>query len=489
MSQAGQFQAGTVLPDIETLTGDSGGAVGPNGAGNINMVGGSNITTVGTPGTNTLTINLDDDITIDSLATSNTSAGLTISDASIVVDGTDADIDLILTGKGSGGGVVITDGLTINETESDRIFTLNGVSITSIVAMHSSGVADLGGFTEERHSDTAAFGAHFLSLRSRGTEAVPAIIQNNDSVARHIFAGYDGTDFALCAEIAIDVDGVPGANDMPGRIEFLTSQGGTQTPVLAMTIDSSQVITLANALTVPNGGTGAATLTDHGVVLGSGAAAVSVTAVGTDGQLLIGATGADPAFAALTSTGSTLTYTTGANTLNIDIAAPVTVANGGTGRTSHTAYAVLCGGTTTTGAQQSIASVGTSGQLLTSNGAGALPTFQDAAVAFVWNEETGTSATMAVDNGYIANNASLVTLTLPTTAAVGSVVRVAGKGAGGWRVAQNAGESINFGSSTTTTGVGGYLEFTDASDAVELLCITADTQWVVLSSVGNITVN
>lgn len=54
------------------------------------------------------------------------------------------------------------------------------------------------------------------------------------------------------------------------------------------------------------------------------------------------------------------------------------VVNGGTGRDSHTAYAVICGGTTTTGAQQSIASVGTSGQVLTSNGAGALPTFQDA---------------------------------------------------------------------------------------------------------------
>ena len=53
------------------------------------------------------------------------------------------------------------------------------------------------------------------------------------------------------------------------------------------------------------------------------------------------------------------------------------VAGGGTGLTSTTAYAVLCGGTTSTGALQSIASVGTSGQVLTSNGAGALPTFQN----------------------------------------------------------------------------------------------------------------
>lgn len=60
----------------------------------------------------------------------------------------------------------------------------------------------------------------------------------------------------------------------------------------------------------------------------------------------------------------------------------VAVADGGTGRSSHTAYAVLCGGTTTTAAQQSIASVGSSGQVLTSNGAGALPTFQSISVDY-----------------------------------------------------------------------------------------------------------
>ena len=54
------------------------------------------------------------------------------------------------------------------------------------------------------------------------------------------------------------------------------------------------------------------------------------------------------------------------------------VAGGGTGLATATAYAVLCGGTTGTSALQSIAGVGTSGQVLTSNGAGALPTFQNA---------------------------------------------------------------------------------------------------------------
>jgi len=106
-----------------------------------------------------------------------------------------------------------------------------------------------------------------------------------------------------------------------------------------------------------------------------------------------------------------------------------------------------------------------------------------------WNEVTGTSQSASVNNGYICNNASLVTVTLPDTAAVGSIVSVAGKGAGGWRVAQNAGETIHFGNSDTTTGDTGYLEFTNTYDAVELVCITANTDWVVVSSIGNITVN
>lgn len=53
----------------------------------------------------------------------------------------------------------------------------------------------------------------------------------------------------------------------------------------------------------------------------------------------------------------------------------VAVSDGGTGVSSLTAYAPIFGGTTSTGAVQS-GTVGTAGQALLSNGAGALPTFQ-----------------------------------------------------------------------------------------------------------------
>jgi hypothetical protein len=52
------------------------------------------------------------------------------------------------------------------------------------------------------------------------------------------------------------------------------------------------------------------------------------------------------------------------------------VAGGGTGTTSFTAYAVICSGTTSTGVLQNVSGVGTAAQVLTSNGAGNLPTWQ-----------------------------------------------------------------------------------------------------------------
>jgi hypothetical protein len=105
-----------------------------------------------------------------------------------------------------------------------------------------------------------------------------------------------------------------------------------------------------------------------------------------------------------------------------------------------------------------------------------------------WNEVTGTSQTASTNAGYIANNAGLVTITLPSSAAVGKVVRVAGLGAGGWKIAQNASQVINFGSVATTTGTGGSLASVNRYDTVELLCVATNNTWVVLSSQGNITV-
>jgi hypothetical protein len=216
------------------------------------------------------------------------------------------------------------------------------------------------------------------------------------------------------------------------------STGGTNTAALVNTnvtafngiLSSADTNVQAALDTIDNWG---ATTTDHAVLIGNGTgAAIGSLTVGSNGQVLLGATTADPAFATLTSSGGTITFTPGANTLNLE----ATVTAGG----------------------------------------------------LTWNNVTGTTQAMAVNNGYIANNGSQVVCTLPASAAIGTMMAVAGNGAGGWRISQNANQYINFLSSVTATGTGGYLESTTRYDVVWIICTVTDVGFVVVTSIGNITV-
>lgn len=59
MSQAGLVRVGSGAAVLQTLTGDTGGAVGPDGAFNINLLTDVGLTSTGNPGTNTITFSLD----------------------------------------------------------------------------------------------------------------------------------------------------------------------------------------------------------------------------------------------------------------------------------------------------------------------------------------------------------------------------------------------------------------------------------------------
>ena len=73
---------------------------------------------------------------------------------------------------------------------------------------------------------------------------------------------------------------------------------------------------VTGTLPVASGGTGATSLTDGGVLLGSGTGAVTATSVLTNGQLLIGDGTGDPTVATLTE-GSNVTITNGAGSITI----------------------------------------------------------------------------------------------------------------------------------------------------------------------------
>jgi hypothetical protein len=172
------------------------------------------------------------------------------------------------------------------------------------------------------------------------------------------------------------------------------------------------------------------TVTQHSILLGgANSHTINNLGVATNGQLPIGSTGADPTLATLTA-GTGVSITNGAGSITINAT--------GTGMT--------------------------------------------------WTDVTGTTQAMAVNNGYTANNAGVVTLTLPATAAYGTVMAVVGKGAGGWTIAQNSGQTIHFGATNTTSGATGTLSSTKQYDTVFILCTVANNEFTVYSSIGNLTV-
>ena len=106
--------------------------------------------------------------------------------------------------------------------------------------------------------------------------------------------------------------------------------------------------------------------------------------------------------------------------------------------------------------------------------------------SIMWAEIT-TDTDMSTNRGYICNSSSKVTVTLPATIAVGDLLAVAGKGSGGWKIAQRTGQTIHFGNVDTTTGTAGYIEFTNRYDFIYLLCITANLDFVAFGVQGNLT--
>lgn len=166
--------------------------------------------------------------------------------------------------------------------------------------------------------------------------------------------------------------------------------------------------------------------TTHGVIIGQGSSAVNSVTLGA-GQVLVGTTASDPVATTITGSGGvTVSSTTGA----------IAISGSGTGLT--------------------------------------------------WVDQATTTVTMAVNTAYIISEASATTLTLPATAAEGSVFGVVGKGAGGWTVAQASGQSIHFGNVTTTSGTGGSLASSNQYDVVWIVCITANTLFSVYGSIGNL---
>jgi hypothetical protein len=73
-----------------------------------------------------------------------------------------------------------------------------------------------------------------------GRGSTTGVLQSDDTVGDIRFAGADGIDLqSQAATIRCEVDGTPGANDMPGRLVFSTTADGASSPTERMRITSN----------------------------------------------------------------------------------------------------------------------------------------------------------------------------------------------------------------------------------------------------------
>ena len=91
-----------------------------------------------------------------------------------------------------------------------------------------------------RWTDAAGGGAGLTIRRSRGALHIDTLVQNGDHIGAITWQGNDGAgSFVAGAQISARVDGTPGANDLPTRLEFSTTADGNSTVTERMRIDSS----------------------------------------------------------------------------------------------------------------------------------------------------------------------------------------------------------------------------------------------------------
>ena len=167
------------------------------------------------------------------------------------------------------------------------------------------------------------------------------------------------------------------------------------------------------------------TYTAHGVLLGEGTSSIVATAAGTNGQVLLGSTGANPAFGTLT-TSTGVGFTTGAHALAINI-------------------------------QQNGFAVNTA----------------------------STGVTLVAQNVYTVTQAAQTSFALPATAAVGDtfIIASATGNTSGWIITQGASQEIWANTNHTTNGATGTLAGAIHTSVV-LMCTEANNIFTVIGGSG-----
>ena len=311
----------------ETLTGNSGGAVGPT-AGNINTVGTGSITVVGNPGTSTTTVQLtgltNHDVLVGAgtatiTSVSPSTAGFVLTSNGVAADPsfqavTASGAVTSVTGNSGGAEVPLAGNFNILGTGSITVAGSANTETVQLTGLTNHSLLVGAGTATMTNLGVATNGQ--LPIGSTGADPVLATLTPGTGISITNGAG----------SISIAVNGAVVGETITGNT------GGALSPTLGNwnTLGTGSITIAGAGSTLTSQLTG---LTNHAVQVGAGTATLTQLAVGTNGQVLIGATTADPAFATLTSSDSSISFTTGANTLSLQVAGGTTSIKTITGNT------------------------------------------------------------------------------------------------------------------------------------------------------------
>ena len=110
--------------------------------------------------------------------------------------------------------------------------------------LHGANAASAGAALISWKNQAGSYYAPTLYLAHSGSDTIGTngVLPTNGEFGSIVFSGDDGTDFVKGAIIKARLDGTPGNDDMPGRLEFHTTPDGAQAPIKRMTIQSNGVV-------------------------------------------------------------------------------------------------------------------------------------------------------------------------------------------------------------------------------------------------------
>ena len=362
----------------------------------------------------------------------------------------------------------------------------------NLTATYSNGAAGVGATLTNSGVQAALSIDGYTAIVNDRVLVKDQTLTENNGIYVATDVGSGATNWVL--ERATDYDQVAEIN--PGDLVIVlngTTQDQSswlQTETVA-TIGTDPILFSQFSASIPvsmaNGGTGTGLTAANGGIVYSDANSMEILApTATALQMLQSGSNAAPSWSTATwpatTTVNQILYSSSANV----IGGITATASGAmyTNATGVPAFAALTDGQVLVGstAGYPIPATLTAGTGISiSNGANTI-TITNSFTGATWNDVTGTSQGMAVNNNYLANHATLlVTLTLPAIAAFGSMITVQGYGPGLFTIAQNAGQTIHFGDKNTTTGAGGSITALNRYNSITLLCAVANTDWTVVN--------